>query len=110
MSDAPDIITLQARLEAAESETIEQARLLGMSGEREAKHLARIEQLERECDRLAKRKAELTFELAKLALTDSGGDVFTGSTRRVDVSKNAPEIDKCAPIIDAAMSATGGAK
>jgi hypothetical protein len=29
-------------------ETLEQARPLGMSGEREAKHLSRIEQLERE--------------------------------------------------------------
>lgn len=29
-------------------EALEQARLLGMSGEREAKHLTRIEQLERE--------------------------------------------------------------
>jgi hypothetical protein len=30
------------------AENLEQARLLGMSGEREAKHLARIEHLERE--------------------------------------------------------------
>ena len=41
-------IALQDRLAASESECLEQARLLGMSGEREAALLGKIERLEAE--------------------------------------------------------------
>lgn len=44
----PAFRKLQARAEKAEAECLEQARLLGMSGEREADLLGKIERLERE--------------------------------------------------------------
>ena len=46
---------LTDRLEAAESDGLEQARLLGMSGEREAALLAKLEAAEKERDELRAR-------------------------------------------------------
>jgi len=42
------IVAILARVERAEAECLEQARLLGMSGEREADLLGKLERLERE--------------------------------------------------------------
>jgi len=63
-----EFAAMKARAEKAEAECQEQARLLGMSGQREAALLGKIEQLERE---LAKAKA--TIE-----------DLFTGSRLTCD--------------------------
>lgn len=50
-----DILVVLDRLEEAESDALEQARLLGMSGEREAALLAKLEAAEKERDALRAR-------------------------------------------------------
>lgn len=45
-----ELTAMQTRAERAEAECLEQARLLGMSGSREASLLSKISQLERQLD------------------------------------------------------------
>ena len=74
------------RLEAAESECLEQARLNGMGGEREAALMAKLEAAERERDWHAERCEDAMNECAALRVKieamekqeplDAGSDVF----------------------------------
>lgn len=71
---------LRVELAEAKAELMEQCRLLGMSGEREAKHLAQIEQLERERDAL---RAELAALKAQepVAWANSASLISAGISR-----------------------------
>ena len=61
-SNPSAVIELLDRLEAAEADALEQARLNGMGSEREAKHLAQIAALEKERDAL---RAEIVAMMKK---------------------------------------------
>jgi len=58
------ITELLDRLEAAESDGLEQARLLGMSGEREAALLSKLEAAEKERDELRAELNEIRYGVA----------------------------------------------
>ena len=74
------------RIAELETEAAENCRIIGMSGEREARHLARIAELERECNGLAARIGkELNVENEAL---------------KVSVSEQAALIEKCRGALD----------